>query len=413
MEFIAITQQTCSWLLAHPDIVAALHGVIVTEHVDSLRKSEFASGPLRMAGSEDGKVLAIWNREYLSGTGSEAWGVFKLRGAHSLTAQLAISQQVFERTIYVINHRLQGLLLDGDLIHRPWANGSHTCLAGRGTEARQFSIAYFEEGPGYAELSSKAIFSIGPEHDFTKLQQAIDAELRNFAPAVLAANKIIDAQRRRPLLEAPALQELRSAVLSGRDSSIASSVTVSANFSNAFEAKAYETLHWDYSRWVGSGALNETQRRVLDADALARHPLRIMGPAGSGKTLLMQLLSIKYLKAAEAERRELRVLYLVHNAAMAQSVIDRFRVLGAEEYLTRKDQSLVVVTLSEYGRVLIGISESSIIDKDAQKTKVFQLELIKAALKEALEANKKLRSESDLLMEVNRNQRYSIYSHIC
>ena len=240
MEFIAITQQTCSWLLAHPDIVAALHGVIVTEHVDSLRKSEFASGPLRMAGSEDGKVLAIWNREYLSGTGSEAWGVFKLQGAHSLTAQLAISQQVFERTIYVINHRLQGLLLDGDLIHRPWANGSHTCLAGRGTEARQFSIAYFEGGPGYADLSSKAIFSIGPEHDFTKLQKAIDAELRNFAPAVLAANKIIDAQRRRPLLEAPALQDLRSAVLSGSDSSIASSVTVNTNFSSAFEAKAYQ-----------------------------------------------------------------------------------------------------------------------------------------------------------------------------
>ncbi len=44
MEFIAITQQTCSWLLAHPDIVAALHGVIVTEHVDSLRKSDICTG---------------------------------------------------------------------------------------------------------------------------------------------------------------------------------------------------------------------------------------------------------------------------------------------------------------------------------------------------------------------------------
>ncbi len=74
---------------------------------------------------------------------------------------------------------------------------------------------------------------------------------------------------------------------------------------------------------------------------------------------------------------------------------------------------MVVVTLLEYGRVLIGISEASIIDKDAQKTKIFQLDLIKAVLKEALEANEKLKSGSDLLMEVSRNQElFNIFAHL-
>src|SRR5437764_3434826 len=134
MQFVAITQATCSWLLAYPQLIAALRQSLIEEDLSSLTKSEFSSGPIRMAGSDDGRVLAIWNREYLTGTGTETWGLFKLRGPHSLTEMSNISQQVFERFLYVVSQRLQGFVLDTELIHRTWPNGSHTCLAGHGSE---------------------------------------------------------------------------------------------------------------------------------------------------------------------------------------------------------------------------------------------------------------------------------------
>ena len=112
MQFVAITQQTCSWLLAHPDILGALQSVLVNEDLRALQKAEFSAGALRMAGSSDGQLLAIWNRDYLSGTGDEPWGVFKLEGSFAVKGVPGISQQVFERIIYVLNQRLQSLVLE-------------------------------------------------------------------------------------------------------------------------------------------------------------------------------------------------------------------------------------------------------------------------------------------------------------
>lgn len=406
MTYVALTLQTCSWLLGHPQIVSALHHTLVTEDLGGLRQAEFSSGQLRMAGSADARVLAIWNREYLSGTGSEQWGLFKLDGEIGLLGEPSISQQVFERILYVISQRLQGLVIEGEFIHRTWPNGSHTCLAGRGVEARQFSIAYFEGGPGYADLSSRAIICIGPEHDFDRLQSAMDVELKNFAPGVDAANRIIDAQRRRPVLEAPAFHLLREAL---SPSSPADRPPTVAAVSTALTGgpslvSPYETLHWTYSDWLEKGSLNEAQRRVLQSDGLQKHPLRIIGPAGSGKTLLMQLLAFRILEQCRSQGMSVNVLYVVHNAAMAQSVSDRFRALGAEEYLTSKEQTLLISTLSEYGRVLIGLAAEMVIDKDAHKTKLFQFEQVQEALRQALDSHPKVVAESGLLNQVAHDE---------
>ena len=73
MQFVAITQATCSWLLAHPHILTVLHQSLLEEELSGFKKSEFASGPLRIAGSEDGRVLAIWNREYLTAPEPSFW----------------------------------------------------------------------------------------------------------------------------------------------------------------------------------------------------------------------------------------------------------------------------------------------------------------------------------------------------
>ena len=89
---------------------------------------------------------------------------------------------------------------------------------------------------------------------------------------------------------------------------------------------------------------------------------------------------------------------------MAQNVTDRFRVLGAEEFLTGNKQSLLISTLSEYGRKLIGLTEISIIDKDAQKTKVFQFEQVQEALRLSLSAHSELVNKSTLLSQLRNDQ---------
>ena len=366
-----------------------------------------------MAGSDDRRVLCVWNREYVTGTGSEPWGIFKLEGIHGLLVRPEIGQQVFERIIYVINQRLQGLVIDGDFIHRVWPNGSHTCLAGRGTEARKLSIAYFEGGSGYAGMTSKAVMAVGPEHDFDVLQKAIESELKYFGPLVALANETIQHGRRRPLLEAPTFQDLRQSLEPTRsDSRHLADVNILTEYV-ADRLSPYETVHWSYDKWLESGTLNDAQRRVLESNALTRHPIRVIGPAGSGKTLLMQLLALQFLHDARASDRSLKVLYIVHNSAMGQTVIDRLRALGGEEFLTDARQSLVVSTLAEYGRRLINLSEINIIDKDASKTKEFQLEQVQLALRASLGAQQEVGKASNLLSQVAQNEElFEIFSQL-
>jgi len=166
----------------------------------------------------------------------------------------------------------------------------------------------------------------------------------------------------------------------------------------------YETLYWSYEDWINSKVLNDVQRRVLESDAILNHPVRIIGPAGSGKTLLMQLLAMRYLtKARENNNSKIDILYIVHNSAMAQMVLDRFKVLGAEEYLTSAVQRLSVSTLAEYGRTWVGIAENMVIDKDAQRTKDFQLEQIRGSLRSALDLKDEITSRSALLSQVREN----------
>jgi superfamily I DNA/RNA helicase len=411
-EYLAVTQQTCSWLLAHPAVLSALYQSIDNGDILALSKGEFAAGPLRLAGTPDGKLAAVWNKEYVSGTGHEAWGIIRLGGRFGLCTASGIGQQVFERQIYIFNQRLQGLIIDSDFIHRTWPNGSQTCLAGRGSEARQFSVSYFEGGPGFGNLSAKAVIAIGPAHDFDELQGAIGAEISNLSPFSLIADGIIDT-RRRPLIEAPAFQALRDALSPSQQHEFQfDKVSINATFHQGSSTIAsHETAFWTYEDWVSNGALNEAQRRVLESDVLTRHPVRVIGPAGSGKTLLMQLLAIRHLRKAAHAGDEVKIIYIVHNAAMAQTVIDRFRVLGAEDYLKNPNQSIRITTLSEYGRQVSGLTETMVIDKDAQQTKLFQLKQVRDSFRQVLEENREKMAGSVLMKQVAADEDlFSVFS---
>ncbi|CAN7418441.1 3'-5' exonuclease [Brevundimonas sp. LjRoot202] len=405
MRYVALPQRTCAWLLTHKGIASALATTLLEEDLRPLRSGELAHGPLRMVGSADGRLLAIWNREHLTGTGSEEWAVFRLESPCGLLDRPEIGHQVFERTIYVANQRLLGLVIDSELIHRAQPNGTHTCLAGRGSEARKYSIGYIEMG-GTGSSGARAIMVLGPQHDFGDLTKAVADEASGLNKLLVLANSLTEGTRRRPLVDAPAFQTIRSALSpSNADSSSLQDVSVATQYAPAADGVSpYETIHWSYDQWVESGQLNEVQRRVLEADSLTRHPVRIIGPAGSGKTLLMQLLALRYLRAAQADERPTKILYVVHNAPMASAVVDRLRALGAEEYLTSGTYSLQVTTLAEYGRNMIGVSESSVIDKDAHKTKMFQFDQIREALADTAVKRTDLTETSKFISEIVANE---------
>src|SRR5262245_52554001 len=83
-----------------------------------LRNAIGAARELRLAQSTDGKVLALWHPDYLSGTGDEDWGFITVTGDEGLLAHSEILEETFERALYVVGQRLQGLLVDDRLIHK-------------------------------------------------------------------------------------------------------------------------------------------------------------------------------------------------------------------------------------------------------------------------------------------------------
>jgi superfamily I DNA/RNA helicase len=374
--------------------------LLVNGDLSGLSKADFAAGPLRLSATSDGRILAIWNADYISSTGSESWGIFRLNGNLSIRAKSEIGSQVIERFFYVISQRLQGLIIGGDLIHRTRSNGSHTCLAGRGNDARALSICYYEAAPGFDGATARILIGIGPEHDFDELTSGIEPEVRRMVPLAQKCNDLLDKQSRRPALEDQQFTNLRSAVAPiDAGSGLLSSVSLDMGEHADRVVNPYETLHWSHKDWLENGVLNPAQRRALSVDVLNAHPVRIMGPAGSGKTLLMQLIALRYLTDFQG-KSPLRVIYIVHNAAMASTVIDRFKALGGEEFLTGGTQELIVTTLSEYGRRRIELDEAMVIDRDAQKTKDFQFEQVRAALEQVSNTNPQLFEQSNLLKQV-------------
>lgn len=388
--YLAITQATCEWLLARSGLLDALHQEIVSSPVQSLSlltNQEFAAESVRLAGAPGKTVLGLWNKDYLSGSGEEPWGFIRIAGPFSLEKYPSISREVFERAIYVINQRLQGLLIDGAYIHRSYPNGTHTCLAGRGSEARQVSIGYFEDRTTVGVILPNAIVIIGPEFNFTQLSdEAYEAGLA-INSLYRAANALLLPTRTTPLLASDKLEGLRHSIegyAKVKVSSFYDGIEAIPSEERIDSRRINRALGLSYSEWLNiDSPLSGAQRRVLESGALDRHPLRIIGPAGSGKTILMQLLALKVINDKAVNGARIRVLYLVHNAPMVRMVEERFDMLDPDGSIREKG-SLLVKTLSTYSSEQIGLEVKDLINQEAQDAKEFQLEEISSSLSETL-----------------------------
>jgi superfamily I DNA/RNA helicase len=389
--YLAITQPTSDWLLARTGLLDALYQHVVVDPIGAiglLSGSEFAAGALRISGSNDRRLIGVWNTDYLSGTGEESWGFIRIAGPLSIRQHPNIGREVLERSIYVINQRLQGFLIDGAFIHRSWANGTHTCLSGRGSDARQFSIGYAEERLSQGIQTPNAIIVVGPEYNFNTLSDDAKEASMSLETLYATANGFLVPTRTTRILSSDKLCDLRQTVDGYGKVQVVGAydgVQATASQERIRAVEVSRVVGYSYYDWMAPDSpLSSSQRRVLESRALERHPLRILGPAGSGKTILMQLLALQVLESAAAAGRGMKVLYLVHSAAMVKLVSERFEVLDPSGGIREKGQ-LSVQTLSEYAINQIGIAIGDIVDQEAQGAKSFQLEEVANSLRTVLQ----------------------------
>ncbi len=90
-----------------------------------------------------------------------------------------------------------------------------------------------------------------------------------------------------------------------------------------------------YSQWISdTGPLTREQRRVV-AHKVQR-PLRIHGPAGSGKTLVLILKALHLLRKAQQEAGRCRVLLVAHSNEMRNTLRMAIEAIDDQSFLATK-----------------------------------------------------------------------------
>lgn len=411
MKYLAITRNLADWLLPKVGLISTLHSAIETLGQDGgeLRNTDFLQDAIRLSLDEKSGVCALWHTDYVSGSGAEDWGFIRLSGEISLQSEPSIAKEVFERCLYVINQRLQGLLLDGSVIHRGWDNGTHTLLAGRGSIAHQLSIGYFEGIQGEGTLLNRSCTIVGPDGSFQRLKEAAFIDGRSLHRLNAAANALVQQRSTNKTLAGDEfLPKLREAIKgffeSASQDSLFGHVEIKAE-SDVTTREHARYLAYSYDDWLHpESPLGEAKRRILTSPNIDAQPLRILGPGGSGKTLLMLLLAVSKIKAVSNKAATPSILYIAHSKAMEARVRERFEILLGQEFESLKHK-ILVTTLAEYCRSQLGLDMETVLDTDGDAAKEFQLARVADALEEVGGSERGRLAESALLKQIFSDKR--------
>lgn len=410
MKYIGITQKTANWLISHQnyfDAVKADLDKIISNK--SLASGVIAIGPLRVSAFED-QLILIWNNDYITGTDFEDWGFLKIQPPLGLLEAQEIISEVIEREIFIINQRLQNLMLPENMKHRSLGNNFHTCIAGRGEIAWHKSVGWYEDKISNSKGSFHSIVCVGPSGDtgYATITRHITDASNVLSKLIEYSNFTLVKSKTKPVLDIAIFKNIRDSFSSENLNKGADLLPVESppelDKGVSTETK-YSTLTWKYEEWIKeSSSLSKIQRFIVESDIILKQPIRIIGAAGTGKSLLMQLLAMRRLTTAKVKNEEVNILYLVHNSEMQNSVWNKFETLGAEEFLLSDlPQKLTIKTLFEHCCEELELEESTIIDKDAYQTKIFQRTIILECIQELFLEFKNIAIKSDLLSKVSSN----------
>lgn len=410
-KYLAITRQTANWFINHKDYLLSFAKVIkALSQENLLSEGVIVAGPLRIT-SHANQIISVWNNDYVTGTDYEDWGFIKLSEPLGLLDQPQIIEEVLERLFYVINQRLQNLYLPEGLNYRLRKTNLFTCSAGRG-EAWHFSLGCYENNVLTSKGSLHSIVCIGPSDiPGFELIEKLTSEAGNSLPKLIEiSNQLLIKAKSRPALDTPILKGFKENFTSeilkkGSDELEVQSVPELNDISGDGEVR-YLTLEYTYEDWIKpESSLSTAQREILESDVLLKQPLRIIGAAGTGKSLLMQLLVMRRLMTSKNNKEYLNILYIVHNREMISAATERFKILGAEEFLLEDSlQKLNITTLFEHCCNELKIDKSTIIDRDAQQTKLAQRYTVLEYIDKVFDENSNIIDNSELLERIRSNE---------
>lgn len=407
MNYLGITLKTTEWLLANPHLFQSFKNDLkMLVMVRALSGGVVTAGQLRVTSSDE-NLIAIWNNDYLTGTDTEDWGFIKLKGEFGILSVDEIYNETLERAVAIINFRLQHLNLPDDrFIHRTLGDNLHTCLSGRG-DARQYSLGWYEDKISVKKGSFHSILISGPSNipGLEAITYAL-AKSKPYLPKLLeSANDLLIKARQRPVLDGKFLEAFKTKLKPPFQEYDLPIGDKELDSKKIVREVSYSTVDWKFENWVAlNSPLTALQREILDSDIILTQPLRIVGAAGTGKSLLMQLLVIRRLKKSEEINESASILYIVHNSEMANSIREKFITLGAEKYLSEEvGQKLIIKTLFEYACEELKLDESLIMDKDASQTKMYQRLAVSECIDEIFKESPEKSNKTDLLKKISES----------
>ena len=136
--------------------------------------------------------------------------------------------------------------------------------------------------------------------------------------------------------------------------------------------------------------LTKKQQEVVMSPDLNR-PIRIVGPAGTGKTTSMILRAYRLLSEAEEAGLPERMIFITHSDSTRYEAEETFRLLDhTGKYLSPvAQQSIEFITLLSYCKRYRNIDDIQTIDQDAADAKEYQLMLIEDSYHEVKETDYK------------------------
>ncbi len=405
-DYVAVSGATANWLLAQASRRAALSSALAElQSLRGLNTSALSVGALRLAALPKTAVVAVWNSDLLSGKGYEGWGFCRLTGESGILSAPDFKNEIFERFLTVTDLRLKGLILDQRWVHRNLGDDFHTCISGRGDKAWRYSLAYTDRALDLPGGKIPVVLAIGPVGGAVgdSVPLLLKQDRKKLGGFVTELTEMLATLHTRPALETTLLSALRS------EFQPATQIVIDYSSGLPSVPKLPETDGGDsnltYEQWIApTSQLSQEQRVILESDVILKSPVRIIGPAGSGKTLLMQLLAIRRLHDFKRWGKGCKIAYIVHNAAMMQMVKDRFTELGCTYFVTaeQRPQILEVVTLSEYSTKTLSGDIVPVMDPDAYETKRFQTELVTSYLKDAVKDGIFEEEKHPLLFQVSK-----------
>ena len=143
------------------------------------------------------------------------------------------------------------------------------------------------------------------------------------------------------------------------------------------------TNYIGFSQW--EKYLTEHQRDIVFSDSLG--PLKIIGPAGTGKTLSLILKALNLARVYQKKNHELRIGFICHSDAMRQSVENTLSIDGKNFLSTDSAVSISVTTLMKWccDYAVKDFSLEDCLEVDSSDSKLMQQMMIENAVEKFMQ----------------------------